>query len=138
MITIPPRFVIFGQKWAKIEKIDLKIFCWPERKMECSIWPCFYTCHVTWTWDPITAKPHQTAVLQIIQVWIKYPQTARLKFSDCSGLFGSKKSVFFWPGFGPVREFNINAGPSTVFADPIRFDPWISGLDATLSGDPSI
>ena len=36
-----------------------------------------------------------TAVLQIIQVWIKYPQTARLKFSDCSGLFGSKKSVFF-------------------------------------------
>jgi len=32
MITIPSRFVIFGQKWAKIEKIDLKIFCWPERK----------------------------------------------------------------------------------------------------------
>jgi len=46
MITIPPRFVIFGQKWAKIEKIDLKIFCWPERKMECSIDHAFI--RVTW------------------------------------------------------------------------------------------
>ena len=143
MITIPPRFVIFGQKWAKIEKIDLKIFCWPERKWGLLFDHTFI--RVMWPEFEFRLQPNQIKQYLklskfVRQVWIKYPQTVRLKFSDGSSLVGSKKS-FFFTGLARVRtgpRFNVNAGPSTGFADPTRFDPWISGLDTTLSGGPSI
>ena len=112
-----------GQNWEN----RLKDFLLTGKKMGCSIWP-LQSNHI---------KQQYLKLSKLVrQVWIKYPQTDTLKFSDGSGLVGSKKSFFSGPGLD--REFNINAGPSTVFADPARFDLWISGLDATLSGDPSI
>ena len=48
------------------------------------------------------------------------------------GQLGSERSKIFKNFFGPDMVWT---GPRIQYS---RFDPWISGLDATLSGDPSI
>ena len=69
-----------GQNWEN----RLKDFLLTGKKMGCSIWP-LQSNHI---------KQQYLKLSKLVrQVWIKYPQTIRLKFSNGSGSDRSEKSI---------------------------------------------